>query len=210
MIVWINGPFGGGKTQTAHELHRRLPGSFICDPEQIGFGLHRALPPSLRRDFQNLPAWRQGVYEVLDRAASEYDAALIVPMTLVEPSYFQQTVGRLRERGHDVRHFALLAERETVVRRLRERVFGRTVQLVLGRGAALRRESFALRNLDRCLDRLRGPEFAEHIWTDQLPIEQVADRIAASAGLALGPPDPVAARRVMRRTWVGLRHIRLR
>ena len=150
------------------------------------------------------------MYEVLDRAASEYDAALIVPMTLVEPSYFEQTVGRLRERGHDVRHFALLAERETVVRRLRERVFGRTVQLVLGRGAALGRGSFALRNLDRCLDRLRGPGFAEHIWTDQLPIEQVVDRIAASAGLTVGPPDTVAVRRVIRRTWVGIRHIGIR
>lgn len=147
---------------------------------------------------------------MLDLAAAEYDATVIVPMTLVDPSYFEQIVGRLRERGHDVRHFALLAERETVVRRLRERVFGRTLQLILGQDAALRRESFALCNLDRCLDRLRGPEFAEHIWTDQLPIEQVADRIAASAGLALGPTDPVAARRVTRRAWVGLRHIRLR
>ena len=26
MLVWINGPFGGGKTQTAHEIRRRLPG----------------------------------------------------------------------------------------------------------------------------------------------------------------------------------------
>lgn len=27
MLVRIDGPFGGGKTQTAFELHRRLPGS---------------------------------------------------------------------------------------------------------------------------------------------------------------------------------------
>jgi tRNA A37 N6-isopentenylltransferase MiaA len=32
MLVWLNGPFGGGKTQTAYELHRRLPGSVVCDP----------------------------------------------------------------------------------------------------------------------------------------------------------------------------------
>jgi hypothetical protein len=35
MLLWINGPFGGGKTQTAHELQRRLPGSVICDPEHV-------------------------------------------------------------------------------------------------------------------------------------------------------------------------------
>ena len=67
MLVWINGPFGVGKTQTAHELQRRLPGSVICDPEQIGFGLHRAMPATLRGDFQDLAAWRDGVFEVLDR-----------------------------------------------------------------------------------------------------------------------------------------------
>jgi tRNA A37 N6-isopentenylltransferase MiaA len=33
MLLWLNGPFGGGKTQTAHELQRRLPGSIVCDPE---------------------------------------------------------------------------------------------------------------------------------------------------------------------------------
>ena len=40
---------------------------------------------------------------------------MIAPMTLIEPTYFDETVGRLRQRGHDVRHFALLAERETVL-----------------------------------------------------------------------------------------------
>jgi adenylylsulfate kinase-like enzyme len=35
MLVWINGPFGGGKTQTAHEVQRRLPRSVICDPEHV-------------------------------------------------------------------------------------------------------------------------------------------------------------------------------
>ena len=37
MLIWLNGAFGVGKTQTAHELHRRLPDSFIYDPEQAGY-----------------------------------------------------------------------------------------------------------------------------------------------------------------------------
>ena len=53
MLLWINGPFGGGKTQTAHEIRRRLPGSVVCDPEHPGFGLRRMLPPDLRGDFQD-------------------------------------------------------------------------------------------------------------------------------------------------------------
>jgi hypothetical protein len=44
MLLWIDGPFGGGKTATAYELNRRLPGSVVCDPEHAGFGMLRMLP----------------------------------------------------------------------------------------------------------------------------------------------------------------------
>ncbi|WP_405600623.1 AAA family ATPase [Streptomyces sp. NBC_01410] len=198
MLLWINGPFGGGKTQTAYELKRRLPGSVVCDPEHVGFGLHRMAPPQLRGDFQDLAAWRQGVYEVLDLSLRSYEGVVIAPMTLIEPAYFEETVGRLREAGHEVHHFALLAERETVLRRLSER----------GLGRGLKRESFAVRRLDLCLERLRGPQFAEHVHTDRVSVPQVADRIAESAGLALEPNRDGALRHRLRRIRIGLRHIR--
>lgn len=114
VLLWINGPFGGGKTQTAYELHRRLPGSVVCDPEHVGFGLHRMLPRALRGDFQDLTAWRHGVREVLDLVLRKHEGPVIAPMTLVHAGYFGEVVGRLREDGHEVRHFALLAERATV------------------------------------------------------------------------------------------------
>jgi hypothetical protein len=40
MLLWINGPFGGGKTHVAAELTHRLPGAWVADPELVGFGLH--------------------------------------------------------------------------------------------------------------------------------------------------------------------------
>jgi hypothetical protein len=208
MLVWINGPFGGGKTQTAHELRRRLPGSVICDPEFVGFGLNRMMPSALRGDFQDLGAWRQGVYEVLDLTLTAIPGPVIAPMTIVDAVYFRETIGRLRERGHDVRHFALLAERSTVLRRLRERGLGHAVQLVAGRNAPLRRESFAVSKLDLCLERLREPEFAEQVRTDDLTISQVADHIAASAGLSLSLDRDGELRGRIRRAWTGARHIR--
>ena len=82
------------------------------------------MPPGLRDDFQDLRAWRQGVYEVLDLLLTEHPGPVIAPMTVVEAIYFDEMVTRLRERGHDVRHFALLADRDTILRRLRERGFG--------------------------------------------------------------------------------------
>lgn len=208
MLVWINGPFGGGKTQTSHELQRRLPGSVICDPEHIGFGLHRATPPTLRGDFQDLLAWRQGTYEVLDLVLTPHAGTVIAPMTLIEPHYFEEIIGRLRERGHDVRHLALLARRDTVLHRLRERAFGRVLQLAAGADAPLRRQSFAVTKLDLCLDRLRGPTFAEQLWTDNLTIAQVAEHIAGAAGLSLNPSRDGYLRGTLRRAWIGARHIR--
>ncbi|MET9501531.1 AAA family ATPase [Streptomyces sp. NPDC006622] len=208
MLLWINGPFGGGKTQTAHEIRRRLPGSVVCDPEHAGFGLRRMLPPDLRGDFQELVSWRQGVVEVLDLALREHDGVVIAPMTVTDPRHFAETVGRLGEMGHDVRHFTLLAERETVLRRLRERGLGRLLRLVAGKKAVAGRESWAVQRLDHCLERLREPEFAEHLWTDHTSVPKTADRIAVLAGLTLRPNTEGALRTRLRQARVGLKHIR--
>ncbi|MEU3254087.1 AAA family ATPase [Streptomyces sp. NPDC006997] len=208
MLLWINGPFGGGKTQTAHEIRRRLPGSVICDPEYAGFGLNRMVPPELRGDFQDLAAWRQGVVEVLDLVLSKHDGVVIAPMTVTDPGHFAETVGRLGDLGHDVRHFTLLAQRETVVRRLRERRVGDLLQRVTGRRPGPHEESWAVRRLDHCLERLREPEFAEHLWTDDTTVPKTADRIAVLAGLTLKPNNEGALRTRLRQAAVGLRHIR--
>ncbi|MFF0216196.1 hypothetical protein [Streptomyces vinaceus] len=56
-------------------------------------------------------------------------------MTVTEPRFFAETVGRLRGAGHDVRHFALPAERQTVLRRLGERERGRGLGLGAGSGS---------------------------------------------------------------------------
>ena len=207
MLLWINGPFGGGKTQTAHEIQRRLPGSVICDPEHAGFGLRRMLPPGLRGDFQDLVSWRQGVVEVLDLALTRHDGVVIVPMTVTDSGYFAETVGRLRELGQDVRHFTLLAERETVLERLRERRLGRLLRFAAG-NADPRRESWAVQRLDHCLERLREAEFAEHLWTDHTTVPKTADRIAVLAGLTLRPNTEGRVRTRLRQAGVGLRHIR--
>lgn len=199
MLVWINGPFGAGKTAVACELRRRIDRGVICDPERLGYGLHRMLPPALRTDFQRFAAWRHGVHEVLDLVAREWAGPVIVPMTLVDPGYFEEMVGRLRADGHDVRHFSLLADRATVLRRLRGRGFG------LG----LRHEQWAVGRLDECLARLKDPLFAEHVQTGNLPVPQVAEAIARSAGLTIRPDTEGVVRARLRRYRTTLAHIHL-
>jgi hypothetical protein len=65
-----------------------------------------------------------------------------------------------------------------------------------------------VRQLDHCLERLREPEFAEHLWTDHTTVPKTADRIAVLAGLTLTPNTEGRVRTRLRRTAVGLRHIR--
>jgi hypothetical protein len=119
-------------------------------------------------------------------------------MTLIDSRYFTQIIGGLRDDGHDVRHFALLAERATVLRRLSRRGFG----------FGLKRERWAVDRLDECLARLHEPEFAHHIPTDQQAVPQVADTIARIAALPIVPDTGGRARASLRRYSTTLRHIR--
>ena len=50
MIIWLNGAFGSGKTQTAFELQRRLPNAYVFDPENAGYFIRKNVPVSLSAD----------------------------------------------------------------------------------------------------------------------------------------------------------------
>lgn len=91
MIIWINGAFGSGKTQTSYELHRRIPNSVVFDPEKTGFFINKNIPTELSKpDFQDHSVWRELNYTTLKYIASEYNGVIIVPMTLVNPQYFEE------------------------------------------------------------------------------------------------------------------------
>lgn len=57
MIIWVNAPFGSGKTTLVDELHRRRPDALVYDPEQIGFVL-RTIVDVPTGNFQDLRVWR--------------------------------------------------------------------------------------------------------------------------------------------------------
>jgi len=199
VLVWINGPFGGGKTVTAFELARRCSGAVVCDPEEVGFGLRRAMPREVwGDDFQDLRAWRVGVVEVLDLTLRGHDGPVVAPMTLVEPAYVDEVIGGLRGLGHEVRHVALVSSSEEVRRRL------------AGRGIpGLKRDLWALAQVDRCLEALTQPGFAEQVDTTHRSVAEVADAVAALVGLPIAPNHDGAVRGWLRRTRTSLRHVRL-
>lgn len=202
MLIWINGAFGAGKTQTAYELHRRLPRSHVADPELIGFAIHKMLPASARRDFQDRPQWRTAVVATLADAVTAHGGPVIVPMTLVDPDYFDEMMSGLFDRSVDVRHFSLLASPENLRGRLQTRTgywLGRTVG---------RDETWALQQIERCVTALAGERFDEHVDTDNRGVDDVVEHIAARTGMSLTQGRLSPARYQVRRAAVGIRHIR--
>ncbi|WFR72978.1 AAA family ATPase [Prescottella defluvii] len=203
MLMWINGAFGAGKTQTAYELHRRLPDAHIADPELIGFAVHRMLPASARGDFQDRPQWRSAVVATLADAVAAHNGPVIVPMTLVNPDYFDEIMSGLAAADVDVRHYALTASPDTLRRRLRTRS-----GYWLGRAVG-RDETWAMEQIDRCVAALESERFAEHVATDDRAVDDVVEDVAAHAGLSLPGARMNRVRYQVRRVAVGVRHIRL-
>ncbi|WP_168118980.1 AAA family ATPase [Paenibacillus sp. HB172176] len=195
MILWLNGAFGAGKTTVAYELHRRLPNSFVYDPENIGYFIRKNAPESIQKDdFQDHALWRQFNYDMLSMLAEEHEGVIIAPMTLVDPVYFSEIVERLRRDGTQLCHITLAAKRETLLKRLKKR--GDFSQ------------SWPAKQVDRCVNQLSEQMFGWHLQTDELGVEQILDRIADHADLKLLPDQRSATKKSWDRFVTKLRHIR--
>src|SRR3954454_1300109 len=100
MLIWLNGAFGAGKTKVARAIVSARSEATLVDPEQIGFLLRRLLPKrEAAGDFQDLPLWRELTVRILLEAAASAPGLVVVPMTLVDPLYFDEIVGGLRAAG---------------------------------------------------------------------------------------------------------------
>lgn len=194
MLIWINGAFGAGKTQTAYELYRRLPGSFVYDPEEVGFFLREHLPPDVRTgDFQDYPMWRSMNVDILTYCLRHYDGHIIVPMTLTNRLYYDEIVGALA-REFEVRHLILRASRETLLRRLASRLESP--------------RSWAARQIDRCLSAFDTDITEISVDTDGKSLGQVVEDAAAAAGVGLAEDRRGRLRKTADRFVTKCRHIR--
>lgn len=101
--------------------------SFVYDPENIRYFIHKNTPKSAKiSDFQNYETWREFNFSHLTYISGAYQGILLVPMIIVNPEYFDQIVGALRRNGVDVKHFTLMASKETLLSRLKSRGDGST------------------------------------------------------------------------------------
>ncbi len=201
MIIWINGAFGSGKTTTAYELNRRLDNSFVYDPENIGYFIRKNSPKVLSSgDFQNIEMWRTANYEMFKLINDNYDGVVIAPMTLVNPEYFDEIIGKLRNDGIDVHHYILYASKETIENRLKIRRWNPK--------HFFKKDTFAMKSISRCLDSFDNHITDIKIMTDNKLVEDVVEEIAKLSNLVLMPDKRTWLRRKYDRYFTLLKHIR--
>lgn len=197
-IIWINGALGAGKTTVAFELQKRLPDSFVYDPENMGFFLRNNTPASCATsDFQDIPLWREANYEILRMISRQFDGTIIVPMTIVNPQYFDEIITRLTENNIRVDHYILSANKKTLMKRLRLRL-----------ATFFRKDTFALRSIDRCLYAFDHYITEEKVETNNRDITSIVEEIATRSELDLLDDTRSRPKKLLDRSLVLLRHIR--
>lgn len=195
MIIWLNGAFGSGKTTNAFELKRRLPNSFVYDPENIGYFIRENIPKELHEsNFQDHEQWRIFNYEMLKYISNTYEGTVIVPMTIFHPQYYEEIVQKLIDEGIPLRHFILYADKNTLLKRLNKR---------FERG-----ETWAKSQIDRCIEVFNTEITKEKIITDNKSIDFVVEEIAKRSGISLLPDKRTYLKKLIDRVAVLIKHIR--
>jgi len=171
VIIWLNGPFGIGKTSAAKALVQRLPDGLLYDPELIGEMLQRitcAIDPV--SNFQDLRAWRELVADTARVLCRTYRCRLVMPMTVWRQAYFDELLDGLRRADPDIRCFRLIAS-EAVLR-------GR----ILGRPTTEGAHDWCLAHLPSGLHLMQDSRFGQAVPTDDRTPGDVAAAIIAAIG----------------------------
>jgi len=178
VIIWINGGFGAGKTTLAEELHRRLPGAMVFDPEDVGLMLWKWMRPN--GDFQHLPSWRELVIATALSLRRHHADTLIVPMSLIRDAYRTEILGGLADAGEEVLHVFLEADARVLRERLNTRV------LIAGSPEADQSpRGFGLRYVEAAVAAAaRQPGGTLMLRSDRLTPAELADEVLAAAGLS--------------------------
>lgn len=116
-LLWLNGPYGVGKT-TAGELLRTRFRALLFDPEHLGVALAELLPPRQGGDpDEDLPLWRSTVVHVGGELART-GTLVVFPATVYRPVAVHEMIDGFQRSGAEVAHVVLVAEAATIAARI--------------------------------------------------------------------------------------------
>jgi hypothetical protein len=175
MILFINGPFGVGKTTVTRLLVQKLPRAILDDPEIIGGVLHRVLGPLTKvEDYQDYTLWRRLVVGGTRLSRRVSGRTMVIPMTVRRRDVFDPLVEGLRRVDPNLWCFRLTAPRDILVGRISSDTEDK--------------EAYPWRasHLEVCPKALRDPAFGTEIRTEGLVPAQFAGRILKSLPVITG------------------------
>jgi thymidylate kinase len=199
-IIWINGAFGSGKTQTAFEINRRLENSFVYDPEHIGYFLRRNMPTEIldKNDFQNEILWRQFNYKIIKYIALKYSGIIIIPMTLYVIDYYEEIIEKLLLDKIIIDHYILGATKETIIKRLKKRGDGKN--------------RWALDKIDKCIEgfeEIKSKYCCSYINTNNMNINAVVKLIEEKSNIKLLEERNPEIIKKIKKMLIQIKHIRI-
>ncbi|WP_405177769.1 ATP-binding protein [Nocardia sp. NBC_01377] len=117
-MVWLNGPFGAGKTTVAQQIVADNPLWRIFDPEMVGFLVRSQFQDFGFADFQQLRSWRRLTPIVADEIARETGQHLVITQTVLDQQYWRELVTGTRAHGHTLRQVLLDVRPEILRQRI--------------------------------------------------------------------------------------------
>lgn len=178
MIIWLNGPFGAGKTTTVRELLKASPSLVELDTELLGYALRPALTSRHPvGDFQEWPAWRRLVVTALAELARADVGDVVVPQTVVVEEYWDEITGALVDHGIQVAAVTLHVDLAEHLRRIESDMLSRPEDDA-GRVPAARWRRERRRDYDSALPWLRAKTYV--LDTTVISPEDVAEAVLAA------------------------------
>jgi hypothetical protein len=116
-VLWVNGPFGVGKTTSCRALRDADRSWRLADPEILGIYLREAEQQG-RGDFQDLAGWPRLVVAGIAALEPTPQRPVAVPMSVLDARVWVGVRVHLEAAGLSVRHVILTADPHELERRI--------------------------------------------------------------------------------------------
>jgi len=164
MIIWVNGPYGVGKSTLAEALEKKIENAIIFDAEEVGNAVRSNYPNDpYGYIFEDYPLWSEFCYKLLKDIHNKFGKNILVPMTLVRPYSYRNIIQKLLDDGIVVKFIVLEANFKSIHDR------------ILARGED--EDCWCMENIEMSSNASKAIEGGYHICTDNRTVDELVDEV---------------------------------